>query len=175
MCFFYFKKWIYWLFRKHINFGNVFVRKITLKNFPDDWSYSFTVIALFFFFKRDILKNVKKIWKNSCGYRKINKFIWNEKNQKGYQNIYSTTVFFNNLLITLWHYYCAKWMFPISLIFLIFFPFSLIQSQTSIKISVLIKDLLNCSKFAVASSVFEHCLNRNLSKKSNRHNILMQE
>ena len=49
---------------------------------------------------RKFFKIVRKNWKNSHGFRKINEFIWNTKNI-GYLIIYWTIVFFTNSLIIL--------------------------------------------------------------------------
>ena len=59
-------------------FGYVFVTRlhITHNNFPGDWTSSCTVITSIFV-KNTIFKNVKKNWKNSHVFWKINKFIWN--------------------------------------------------------------------------------------------------
>ena len=78
---------------------------ITQKNFLGDWTNSCTDIASIFL-KNGILENVKKKRKNSYGFWKINKFIWNEKNDK--LPDYLLNNFFTNLLITFRHYYYAK-------------------------------------------------------------------
>ena len=67
---------------------------------------SFRVIASSFF-KNGILKKLKKNWKNSYGFWKMNKFIWNEKRINNLI-IYWTVIFFTNLLITFRHYYYTK-------------------------------------------------------------------
>ena len=68
--------------RNVANFGYVFVKKfhITSKNFPEDWSNGYTVLVSICFQNLNLLKRKKKKnWKNSYGFWKINKFIWNRK------------------------------------------------------------------------------------------------
>ena len=54
-----------------MNFGYAFVTKshITLKNFIDDWIVDFENT------KDDIFKMVRKLWKHSNVFSKINEFI----------------------------------------------------------------------------------------------------
>ena len=61
-----FEFWIFFVLRCHI----------THKNFLSDWTNSCTVIVLIFFRQQYFVKREKN-WKNSYGFWKMNKLIWN--------------------------------------------------------------------------------------------------
>ena len=84
------------------NFAHVFFRRfhLTHKNFAGYWTNTCRVIASVipqFFFKNGIFINVKKNWKNSHGFWKINNSIRNEK-RIGYLIIFGNffSLFVNN-------------------------------------------------------------------------------
>ena len=98
-----------------MNFGYVFVPRfqITHKNFISDCTYSCIVITSIFFQKRYFEKR-KKNYKTSYGFWKIDKFIWNGKNDRlpiFLLNNYFLYQFFNfsALLCNLFRFFIYFW------------------------------------------------------------------
>ena len=108
--------------RNVTNFGYVFATRfhVTHKNFLDDWTNSGKVIASIVF-KNGIFKNMKKkIGKNHVNSEKS---INSLKIKAEVTWLFTEQFFFDYFLITFRHYYYAKFMFLIFLIWLIFFRF----------------------------------------------------
>ena len=66
--------------RNVTNFGYIFLTRfhVTHENFSGDWT-KLQLFFFFFLFKNGIFANVKKNWKKSYEFWKINKFIWKKK------------------------------------------------------------------------------------------------
>ena len=85
-------------------FATIFL--LTFKNFPDDLTNRSKVMASILCFTNGIFKTVRKFWKNSKVFGKINEKQGTKK--KNFTGLLTKQFFFTNLLKNFQHYYYAK-------------------------------------------------------------------